>query len=138
MEGINLEKLILDSYSFLIKKFKNPKRFYKDILFLFQKNFNIDSGSIFLLKRNFLHLIYGIGRTKKYIGIKVKLGERVSGIAAIKNKILYLEDGLENYEEFRNLPGIKEVKRAFVIPIRYDNKVIGILTLNKEEEEEEE
>jgi len=113
------------------------EKFYRDILLLCKEKYNIDSGSLFLAKRKYLYLVAGIGRTKRYIGTKIHFGERISGYAFSKNEILYLEDGLQNYENFKSLAGIKDIVRSYVIPLRSDNKVLGLLTLNKEEERKE-
>jgi len=104
--------------------------FCRKLLNNLKEKLHFDSGSILILKGRTLKIVYGIEEVKRYINKGIPLGKRISGFAALKNKILILINGIKKYKKFKNLEEKKGIKKSYVIPLRYKDKVVGVLNLN--------
>jgi anti-sigma regulatory factor (Ser/Thr protein kinase) len=104
--------------------------FCRKLLNNLKEKLHFDSGSILILKGRKLKIVYGIEEVKRYINKEISLGKSISGLAALKNKILILINGIKKYKEFKNLEEKKGIKKSYVIPLRYKDKVVGVLNLN--------
>jgi signal transduction histidine kinase len=113
---------------------KKSNIFYKKLLNILKEKLHFNSGSILILKKKKLKIVHGIGNVKKYVNKEISLGERISGFAAQKNKILILINGIKKYKNFKNIEERKEIKKAYVIPLRFKGNIVGVLNLNYEKD----
>ena len=72
----------------------------------------------------------GLNKTLRSI-ISLKVGEGIAGWVAKEGKPLLLVDNLKDYPHFRWTPEGKDLKSAIYAPLKVNDKVIGILNLNR-------
>ena len=63
--------------------------------------------------------------------ISLRVGEGIAGWVAKEGKPLLLVDGLKDYPVFRDTPEGKDLKSAVYVPLKLNDKIIGVLNLNR-------
>ena len=63
--------------------------------------------------------------------ISLRIGEGIAGWVAKEGKPLLLVDGLKDYPLFRDTPEGKDLKSAVYVPLKLNDKIIGVLNLNR-------
>ncbi|MDP2922799.1 MAG: ATP-binding protein [Candidatus Omnitrophota bacterium] len=111
----------------------NLRRLLKQILDTSLELLRADTGSLMLLEEQSRTLKIKVSRgLSEEIAekIEVKLGEHISGWVAKEGKPLLLIGGLKNDSRFCHLDEKKEVKSSISVPLKVENRVIGVLNLN--------
>jgi len=94
---------------------------------------NADSSSILLLDENTktlkIEAYYNL-KLQDAEKIRIKVGERIAGWVAQNGNTLLLIDGIDKDPRFRHLEPRPEIKCAMVAPLKIEDKIIGVLTLN--------
>jgi signal transduction histidine kinase len=94
---------------------------------------NADTGSLMLLEDESKTLKIKAARglaediTQK---VSVKVGEHISGWVAKHGEPLLLVGGLRGDPRFNHLDEKKEIKSSICVPLKVENRVIGVLNLN--------
>ncbi len=63
--------------------------------------------------------------------ISLRVGEGIAGWVAKEGKPLLLVDELKDYPVFRDTPEGKDLKSAVYVPLKLNDKIIGVLNLNR-------
>ena len=91
-----------------------------------------DSGSIMLIDDNRISLEAAKGLNNEAIKITIKkIGEGVSGWVVKEKKPVLIIDGLKNDARFSHLEGREGIQSSLCVPIKIDDRVIGVLNLNR-------
>ncbi len=92
-----------------------------------------ESGSIMIFdekKKEFsIRVSRGLENKKNVIQAKVKMGEGIAGLAAQGKTTLFIQ-GTEGGDQLRPFLKRPEIKRAIVVPLIVNDKVIGVLNLS--------
>ena len=67
---------------------------------------------------------------------RLAIGERIAGWVAEKKQAIILINGLTGDMRFADIKGKDDIKSAIVVPLIKNDKVLGILTVNRKEIEE--
>ncbi len=62
---------------------------------------------------------------------RIAIGESISGKAAETGRGFILVNGLENDDRFKNIKGREEIKSAIVVPLKEEDRLIGVLNVNR-------
>jgi len=92
-----------------------------------------DSGSILVYddSTETLELKVSIGLDENITKI-MKVGERIAGYVVKRKEALILENGLKKYPEFSHVPSRDDITCSICMPVMLQDKVIGVLCLNKQ------
>ncbi|MBI3316652.1 MAG: GAF domain-containing protein [Candidatus Omnitrophica bacterium] len=103
------------------------------VMALIHKGLHADEGSVMLLNENNMLSIAASSGIPEEIArtVRLKLGERVAGRAALLRKEFLLIEGLEHYPEFRDIQTNPRIRSSIVCPMIANCELIGVLTLNR-------
>ncbi len=106
---------------------------FKIVMDLIQKVLCADEGSLMLLDgKDQLYIAASLGIPDHIIkNVHLSMGERVAGRIQQDKKDYLLVGGLENYPNFQGIEGNPRVRSSIVCPLIYQNKVLGVLNLNR-------
>jgi signal transduction histidine kinase len=95
------------------------------------KLFKADAGSIMLLqKEKYLTIEVSQGLSQEVISsTKVLLGEGIAGWVALKGEPLLLDGKVADSKFKRLIPRKEEIQSSLCVPLKTNNKVIGVLML---------
>lgn len=105
----------------------------KIIVDLAMKTLQADDASIMLFDESgklFIAISYGLDEQVKK-DTRLALGERIAGWVAESRQPLILTNGLVNDERFADIRGREDIISAMVIPLVKNEKVLGILSVNR-------
>jgi signal transduction histidine kinase/DNA-binding response OmpR family regulator len=103
------------------------------VMDLIQKGLQADEGSLlFVDDSNKLYIACSIGLKEEVTRkVHLRIGEGVAGLAAQQRRELLLIGGLEKYPEFKGIESNSRVSSSIVVPLVHQEKLIGVLTLNR-------
>ena len=105
----------------------------EDAMDKLQTLFHADEGS-FMLMDSYGDLYIACSRglpAEAVYATALKLGERVAGLAAKEGQEFLINGDLENYKEFRGIEKKRRIQSSIVVPIYCQQKLIGVLNLNR-------
>lgn len=105
----------------------------ESIMDLMVKVLHADEGSLMLMDET-RHLYIAASRgipEDIACGTYLKMGERVAGITAAKQREFLIVDGLENYPEFNGLQPNPRIRSSVVCPLISKGEVLGVLNLSR-------
>ena len=111
----------------------NLDKLLKQILDTTLELLRADTGSLMLIeeKTQTLKIKVSRGLDKKIADmVAIKVGEKVAGWVAKEGKPLLLLGGLKNDPRFSNLSEKKEIKSSITVPLKLEDRVIGVLSVN--------
>jgi len=103
------------------------------ILQLALETLKADSGSIMIYNEqtNTLNIKASIGLDEKVASsVKTIIGERIAGWVAKEREPILLVDGLKDDPRFCHLEPRPEIKSAMCVPMKAENKFIGVVNIN--------
>ena len=92
-----------------------------------------DSGSIMLMDDSTKELSIGahVGLNADIVkNLRVKMGEKIAGWVAENHETVLLTNGFENDKRFEGKEPRKEIKSSMVTVLKFDEKVLGVLSIN--------
>lgn len=94
-----------------------------------------DHVSIMLLDQDdHLRIVASTGLPMDVVqSTRLALGDRVAGRAASSRETMLLINGLDTYEDFRNLSVHRKIRSSIVHPIVYDHGVLGVLNISRQQ-----
>ena len=105
----------------------------ESVMDLITKVMGADEGSLMLLDSNrelYIAASRGIppdvART-----VRIKIGERIAGIAAHKRHEFLIVDGLDKYPEFAGIESNPRIRSSVVCPLICQDELLGVITLNR-------
>ena len=100
-----------------------------------QRLFHADECSFMLMDKNDqLYIACSLGLSEEVVYMTtLKMGERVAGFAAKEGREFLIVGGLEQYPEFRGIEKHPRIRSSIVIPVFCQQKLIGVLSLNRTE-----
>lgn len=102
------------------------------IMELMAKVLRADEGSIMLVNGQELFVAASRGIPADVARqIRIKIGERVAGRAALLRREFLLVDGLENYPEFKGIESNGRIRSSIVFPLVCQDELLGVLNLNR-------
>ncbi len=106
------------------------------IMDLMQKVLLADEGSLMLLGDDEkLHIAASRGIDPRVASqVHLAIGERVAGRAAAERQGRLLVNGLKDYPEFKGIEPNPRIGSSIVIPLLYQNDLLGVLNLNRTKE----
>ncbi len=99
-----------------------------------------EGGSIMMVdeakKELVIRVSRGLQNKKNVLQARVKIGEGISGTAALENNPIFINGTSgEDHPRLRHLLKRPEIKRSIVIPLAVNGKVVGVLNLYTKSEE---
>lgn len=102
---------------------------------LVKKVLQADNASLMLVDSNgelFIAASSGLGIAPDIVrSTRIKFGERIAGRAAQLRREFLLVGSLADYPQFRDVESDPEIGSAIVCPLICNNRVVGILNLNR-------
>lgn len=108
------------------------------VMNIIKKGLGADDGSVMLLgSDNILTIAASSGIPEEIARtVRLKLGERVAGRAALLRKEFLLIEGLENYPDFRGIQSNPRIHSSIICPMIAHCELVGVLTLNRTKKKE--
>jgi len=131
-EGIKYVTGLLSLTTRMLSAF-NLDKLLKQILDMSLEYLKADTGSLMMIdeKGPYLKIKAARGLDKKIVDSAViKVGEKVSGWVAQKGEPLLLIGGLRSHPKFRHLDEKKEIKSSISVPLKVEDRVLGVLNVN--------
>ena len=103
------------------------------IMDLIQKVLLADEGSLMLLGDDGkLHISASRGLDPNVVNsAHLSVGDRIAGLAAKNRREWLLVNGLDSYPEFAGIKPNLRIGSSIVIPLLYQNELLGVLNLNR-------
>jgi signal transduction histidine kinase len=119
---------------FLVTSGKSLNDMLEHVFHLLLKILDGDSGSLMLVDRDTDGLSFAAEHglaSKADLNAKIKLGDKIAGWVAQSGEGQLLVGDLQNHPLFSHLPSRKELSSALCVPLRIDEKVIGVVNINR-------
>lgn len=107
---------------------------------LVKKVLQADNASLMLVDANgelFIAASSGLGVPPDVVrSTRIKFGERIAGRAAQLRREFLLVGNLDQYPQFRDVESDPEIGSAIVCPLTCNNRVVGVLNINRAKNKE--